>query len=241
MINDTTTPDISIVIPAFNEETRIGPTLTDYVEYFRENYSNAFEIIVVLNGCSDDTKTIVEQIGHGFSDVHVLEFKQRLGKGGAIWKGFQAARGRSILFVDADNMVGPSQADRLIGSLASHHVAIADRFSQDDSDGGQSLGRKIVSTLGRLWIRIVLGLRYSDTQCGAKALRAEAWELIATHIRETGWAFDLDLLSNAKVLGLTVGEVPVLWRHVADGSKVRMITAIPEVLVATLRIRYRSR
>jgi dolichyl-phosphate beta-glucosyltransferase len=240
-MNERGVPGISIIIPAFNEELRIGATLRDYLGYFCENHNSDFEIITVLNGCSDNTRGVVLHIADGSPEIRMLEFEKPLGKGGAIWHGFNAARGRVIVFVDADNMVGPSQADLLLDSLDSYHVAIADRFSRAHSGSGQSLGRKFISTFGRVWIRMVLGLHHSDTQCGAKAFRANAWRLIGPHIQEKGWAFDLDVLNHVKLLALRVDEVPVYWRHVPQGSKVRMITAVPEVLIASLRIRYRTR
>ena len=126
-------------------------------------------------------------------------------------------------------------------ALETHDLAIGDRFHGEDENGSQPRLRRIVSKANRLWVRRFLSLPHSDTQCGAKALRAEAWRTIAPHIRENGWAFDLDLLAHAGRLGCSVAELPVRWRHVAEGSKVQAWRDAPATFLATFRIRWRMR
>ena len=230
---------LSIVIPAYNEANRIRPTLDEYARHFSERYGQGVEVVVVMNGCTDDTRAVVESFMAQAPQVRMLEFPGPLGKGSAIYEGFQSARGKYLAFADADNMVRAPETERLVNALEHHDLAIANRFGDKHQDGGQSLRRRLISMLVRWWVRWRLGLRYQDTQCGAKAIRADAWQALAPSVREKGWAFDLDLLTEADRLALKVVEVPVAWQHVEEGSKVRTWQAGMDLLSATARLRRR--
>ncbi len=235
------TLELSVVIPAYNEAGRIRRTLEEYARHFAALYADAFEVIVVLNGCTDDTRSVVESVTQEAPQVRLVEFPERLGKGGAIREGFAVARGRRIVFVDADNMVRAPEAEKLVRALDQHDAAIASRFGPgQEGERNQPLPRRLLSRGLRVWVRRFLGLPFRDTLCGAKAFRSEAWRAVAPHVRERGWAFDIDVLAAAKRLGLSVAEVPVEWLHVAEGSKLQPWKAIPEMLLATLRIRLRT-
>ena len=233
--------DLSIVIPAYNEQDRIRPTLEEYAAVFRKSRVGRFELLVVLNGCRDNTRAVVESIAASVREIRIVEFAEPLGKGGAIRKGLDIADGRLLAYVDADNMVRADQTQRLIAALADYDVAIADRFSGEQTNGSQPFLRRLISLGSRLWVRSFLSLPYSDTQCGAKAFRADAWNAIAPSIAERGWAFDLDVLAHAKRLGLSVAEIPVRWQHVAEGSKVQPWKDVPATFLSTVRIKRRVR
>ena len=232
---------LSIVIPAYNEQERIRPTLEEYVEHFRGSHEGDFEIIVVLNGCRDDTRGVVEEFAASAPEVRLAEFAAPLGKGGALREGLALAGGSLLMFVDADNMVRAPEAAKLVEALEGHDLAIGDRFHGEDENGSQPRMRRFVSKASRLWVRRFLGLPHSDTQCGAKAVRAEAWHEIARHINENGWAFDLELLGHAQRLGCSIVDVPVRWQHIAEGSKVQAWRDAPATFLATFRIRWRMR
>ena len=233
--------ELSVVIPAYNEERRIRPTLEEYAAVLRASRTPNFELLVVLNGCRDNTRAVVEDVATDAPEVRIVEFAEPLGKGGAIHRGLDQAAGELLAYVDADNMVRAGETVRLIDALSDHSIAIADRFRGTQTNGGQPLVRRVVSRSSRLWVRRYLGLPYSDTQCGAKAFRAEAWRAIAPSIREHGWAFDLEVLAHARRLGLSVAEIPVDWQHVAEGSKVQPWRDAPATLLSTLRIKRRVR
>lgn len=230
--------ELSIVMPAYNEATRIGPTVREYLDHFASAYGTKFEVIVVMNGCRDDTRGVVEQSAAGNRAVRIIEFAEPLGKGGAIWEGLAVANGKRVAFVDADNMVRAPEAAKLVRALESHDVAIADRFAGVDEGGtSQPPLRKLISKGSRLWVRWFLGLPFTDTQCGAKAFRTAAWRRVAPRVTERGWAFDVDVLAHVQAMTLSVAEVPVRWRHIVEGSKIRPWRDVPSTLLATLRIR----
>ena len=108
---------LSIVIPAYNEQERIRPTLEEYVEHFRGSHEGDFEIIVVLNGCRDDTRGVVEKFAASAPEVRLAEFAAPLGKGGALREGLALAEGSLLMFVDADNMVRAPEAAKLVEAL----------------------------------------------------------------------------------------------------------------------------
>jgi len=229
--------ELSIVIPAYNEQDRIKPTLEEYLSSFNGTHKGQFEIIVVLNGCYDSTREVVASIQGKSQEIEIIEFEKPLGKGGAIMEGMNTAKGSLIAYVDADNMVGAQETQKLISALKKSDIAIADRFNGSQIGHTPPLIRRIISVCSRIWIKSFLGLPYSDTQCGAKAFQAVAWNKISAKVAETGWAFDLEVLAFAKKFNFSVAEIPVEWKHVVEGSKVRAWKDVPATLWATLRIR----
>ncbi len=232
------TPRLSIVVPAYNEEGRIGPTIEEYLAHFRLSHAGDFEIIVSLNGCRDGTRGVVERMAADAPELRFAESAAPLGKGGAIMAGLAEAQGEDLLFVDADNMVRAPEAAKLVDALASRDIAIGDRYTAGDNR--DSPLRRLITKASRLWTRAFLGLTYPDAFCGAKAMRAEAWRALAGNIEERGWAFDLDLLAQARRAGCSVASVPVEWRHVEEGSKIRAWRDVPSTFLATFGIRRRA-
>lgn len=233
---------LSIIIPAYNEERRIRPTLEEYASHFASIHGANFEIVVIMNGCTDNTRGVVESVMAQHPQVRFLEYPDKSGKGSAIYNGFNNGQGELLAFADADNMVRPAETEKLLAALSQHDIAIGGRFGHGhDGDTGQSPLRKLSSASLRMWVRRYLGLPYQDTQCGAKAFRREAWQAMAPFITEKGWAFDLDVLSAAKALRLRVVEIPVAWKHVAADSKVQTWKAGPELLAATFRVKARRK
>ena len=230
--------DISIIIPAYNEETRIANTLNEYAGIFTSRYHDHWELLVILNGCTDATEEIVTAARRNCPAIRPIIYKDKLGKGGAILQGLRAAAGEAIAFVDADNMVPPLETAKLIEALATHDVAIG--WRRPDlalAEEAQPCLRRIASMVLPMWSRWFLSLPFHDPQCGAKAMRKSAAKALVPLIGEYGWALDLALLMAASDLGLTVIDIPVSWLHVAKGSKVQLRQASWEVFLATWRLK----
>lgn len=232
--------DVSIVIPAYNEEARIGPTLCAYVAEFHPVYGDRWELVVALNACTDGTRRVVEEAAAECPAIRWTVEDEVLGKGAAVRAGLREARGALVAFVDADNMVGPVEAHKLLDLLSGHDLAVGWRRHDTALEPrSRSWARRVVSGLSPMWSRTFLCLPVHDPQCGAKALRREAVDALLPMLRESGWALDLELLVAARRLGLRVTESPVAWRHVAEGSKVRLPAAMFEVFRATWRLKFR--
>lgn len=228
---------LSIVIPAHNEEHRLPPVLAAYAEYFSESYRNDFEIIVVVNGSTDNTDGVARKITADYPQIKVIEETGRIGKGGAVILGAKAAQGDWIGFVDADGATAVEEFDRLYQCAKKSDGVIASRWKRGAKVNIQQKGLRLLSS--RLFnglIRLVLGLRYEDTQCGAKIFKAKAWETILPHIGTTRFAFDVDLLFQLKRHGFHVTEEPTIWNDV-EGSKVRIVNSSFDMFCAVVRMR----
>ena len=235
--------DISIIIPAYNEESRIAGTLNAYSANFSAMYDDRWELLVILNGCTDKTEEVVTAAGRNCSAIRAIVYKEKLGKGGAILQGLRAAVGEAVAFVDADNMVPPLETAKLLKALETHDVAIGWRRADLAlAPKPPPWIRRMASMVLPMWVRYFLNLRYQDPQCGAKAMRKSAVIAMLPLLREHGWALDLSLLMAANDLGLAVIDIPVSWMHVDEGSKVQLRQASWEVFLASWRLKlYRQR
>lgn len=206
MSGEQARPFLSIVIPAYNEEVRLVPTVARIKEYLAgQSYSS--EILVVDNASSDRTSEVAREAG-----VEVLEEPQR-GKGAAVRTGMLAARGEQILFSDADLSTPIEEVEGLMAELqAGSDVAIASRgLPESKLPVRQPWYRELVGRAGNVLVRLVAVRGISDTQCGFKLFpRAIARRLFGAQLM-TGIAFDMEILFLAQRSGMKIAEVPVTW------------------------------
>ena len=164
---------VSIIIPAYNEEKRIKTTLEGYVRSFSGKLD--YEIIVVTDGCTDKTVEILKDISRRLPEIRNIDFSERLGKGGAILKGFKAAKGNLIAYVDADGATPGEGIIDLINKINGFDGVIGSRWmSGSIVSKKQPLLRRMASRILNYMIRLLLGMKYKDTQCGAKVFRENA-------------------------------------------------------------------
>lgn len=226
---------LSIVIPAYNEEARIENTLNAYHPFFEKIYRNQFEIIVVMNGCKDNTLGVVKDFSNQHKQVKYLFIKEPIGKGGAIIEGFKSAKGDLVGFTDADNSTPPESFNELIKNINGYDCIISSRWIKDAIvEPKQPLKRRIASRLFNILVRSMFGIKVRDTQCGAKLLKKEAIKKI--NIGITRWAFDVDLLYQLKRNNLNIKEIPTIWRDVY-GSKLNIPKTSTEMFFALIRLR----
>ena len=228
---------LSIVIPAHNEEHRLPPMLEAYAGYFAEKYGNEVELIVVPNFCSDHTAEIARGIGMRYPQVRVIEELKRVGKGGAVMLGAKSAEGDLIGFVDADGATPPAAFDDLVQKISLDGCIIASRWMKgSDVSPKQPLSRRVASRCFNFLTRMLFGLRLTDTQCGAKLFRREMILPVLRNLGVTNWAFDVDMLFQAKRLGVSIREIPTVWHDVA-GSKIEIGRSSVNMVVALVRLR----
>lgn len=214
---------LSVVIPAFNEAQRIEGTMERILAYFRD-IGEECEIIVVIDGGTDETPGIVERIASGRTDITVLANDSNRGKGYSVRRGMLHARGRFVLFSDADLSTPIEEATRLLAELeAGYAVAIGSRALEDsDIEVAQPWWRR---SMGRMFNHVVRGLglsRFRDTQCGFKAFTRAAARDIFSRSRLDGFAFDVEALCIAIEHGYPICELPVIWRNSPE-SRVRPV------------------
>ncbi len=228
---------LSIIIPAYNEEKRISRTLDNYVKFFNPAYKKNYEILVVLNGCVDNTLEIVKRYSKQYEQVTYLDYKDKIGKGGAIINGFKHAKGSLIGFVDADMATKPYSFNKLILALGNSDGVIASRYLPSSVVAvKQSISRRIASRGFNMIVRTLFGLKFYDTQLGAKLFTRRAIKDILPHLGITNFSFDIDLLYHLRKKGYKIKEVPTIWEN-QEGSTLRMGAVVPNMFLSVFRLR----
>ena len=229
--------DLSLIIPAYNEEARLGRMLDQYLPFLNERYAGRYEILVVVNGSRDRTEEVVREYARRHTPVRVIVEPRPIGKGGAVMLGFAHAQGRLLGFVDADGATPPEAFQELVEHIGSAGAIIASRWMPGSQISVQQpFKRRLISRLFNTLVRVMFGLRISDTQCGAKVLTRKAVQAILPHIGITQWAFDVDLLFQLRRAGFDIVEIPTTWRDVS-GSRLHVGRASVEMFVAMVRLR----
>jgi dolichol-phosphate mannosyltransferase len=208
-----TPPDMlfSLVIPAYNEENRIQ-LLFDEITVFDG------ELIVVCDG-TDRTADCVGRIASGRTDLRIrcLVFDHRLGKGGGVIEGLKAARAPLVGYFDADGSTSISEMMRLFSNLSFSDCAIGSRWVPGSTlRVRQGIMRRMQSRAFNLLIRLLFGLNYSDTQCGAKVFKKAAIDSVLPKMKSRGFEFDVEMLWRLQRAGYTITEVPIAWQNKED-------------------------
>jgi len=232
-------PSLLLLIPAYNEERRIGPVLRSYAEFFPKHYEGKFQLVVVLNGCRDNTLGVVQAVAAEFPVVSWVVYAEAIGKGGALIEGLKLApRADLVGYVDADGATEPpafldlarraGEADCVIGSrwvpgAVLHQV--------------QSGQRRFASRSFHMIVQLLFHMNIRDTQCGAKIIRRTAVEKVHSSLCIADMAFDINLLYLLKRNGFTVLEVPTEWTD-KTGSKVSLFRTSFTMLLSVIRVRW---
>lgn len=237
-------PFLSVVIPTFNEESRIAETLDLVVEYLvGRDYQ--WEVVVADDGSTDKTAELVGRVIVEHSNVRVLRLPHR-GKGWAVKNGMLAAEGEYRLICDADLSVPIEHVERLLPmfeageSGAASDIVLGSREAPGAARIGEPSRRHL---MGRIFNRIVSFLAVpglADTQCGFKCLRGEAAQELFPRLTLDGFAFDVELLHLARKLGLKYSEVGVDWYYRSQ-SKVRPVQDSLAMTMDLIKIRWRHR
>lgn len=235
------TPRISIVIPAYNEEKRIGRTLKYYKEFFDDLYKRKiidYKILVVINNTNDRTEEIVKKFAG--KKVAYLNLKEG-GKGLAITAGFKEElkenKSDLIGFVDADMSTSPEAFFDLVKNLGRYDGIIASRYVKGAKVSPKpSLARIIVSRIFNLLFRALFLSSYKDTQCGAKIFKKNVVEKVTPELEITQWAFDIDLVYKIEKNGFRLKEHPTVWAD-EKYSRINFMKAGPRMALAIIRLR----
>lgn len=236
-----TTPSILLLIPAYNEEHRIGPVLEAYAEAFSQRFAFGSSIVVVLNGCRDATLSVVQQAESRFPCISHLEFRDPIGKGGALIEGLRLApRADFIGYVDADGATPPDAFLDLV-----HHslrtgadCVVGSRWLPDSRITHLQPGkRRFASRLFHLFVEAFFQMGIADTQCGAKVVRRLAAESIHHKLELADLAFDVNLLYSLTRGGFTVREVPTVWEDKVGSHVVFDFRTSLNMLLSLVRLR----
>ncbi len=231
-------PTYSIVIPAYNESTRLGGTLEKVLAYVHERGWNA-EVIVVNDGSRDNTAEIAGKFAVKDPTLRVVENPGNRGKGYSVRNGMLHARGRIVLFSDADLSSPIEEASKLIAALeAGADIAIGSRWLRAETQTQrQPLHRQIFGRIFNLLLRLSLGLHFADTQCGFKAFTQGAVQAIFPLQKIERWGFDPEILFLARKFGFKVEEIPVAWGH-SGGTRIHPLIDGSRMFMEMLHIRW---
>lgn len=221
----------SIIIPAYNESRRIKSVLKSYGAEF-----SGHEIIVVFDGY-DNTPDIVENVAKDSPNIRLLTFQEQLGKGGAIIKGLKVARGDKIGFVDADGSVFPKELKRMFELLGEFECVIASRkLPSSKIIISQPFKRRLASRSFNMLVRILFGLPFNDTQCGAKVFMRKSIYDIVNKLETRGFETDVEILWRLKNKNCRIMEYPITWSH-SEGSKFKLSNSYT-MLSSLIKLRF---
>ena len=231
-------PAYSIVIPAYNEGARLGPTLERVLGYVHAEQWDA-EVVVVNDGSRDNTAEIVHAFAAKDPILRLVENPGNRGKGYSVRNGMLNARGRIVLFSDADLSSPIEEAPKLLVALNSGaDIAIGSRWLRAETQTQrQPLHRQIFGRIFNLMLRITLGLKFKDTQCGFKAFKQSAVQAIFPLQKIERWGFDPEVLFLARKFGFKVQEVPVAWGHSGD-TRIHPLVDGSRMFLEMLHIRW---
>jgi dolichyl-phosphate beta-glucosyltransferase len=229
--------EISIVIPAYNEEKRIGKTLKKVYEYFKEKKIE-FEIIVVDDGSNDKTVEIVEKFSFDKKEIRILKHEKNMGKGAAVKTGILNAKGELILFTDADLSTPIEEFEKLKKEIENgYDIAIGSRGLKDSKIViPQPFYRRIIGKIFPFLVRLIVINDFKDTQCGFKLFKKEAGKKIFSQLKTNGFAFDVEVLARGKKENFKIIEVPVVWIN-SPYSSVKIFKDSFKMFISLLKIR----
>lgn len=230
---------LSVIIPVFNEQARIDATLEKVLGYLEQTWPHS-EVVVVDDGSRDDTAAIVTRWRDANPPclVRLVQNRTNRGKGFSVRRGMLCSQGRWALLTDADLSCPIDELQKLVEALADqgHQIAIGSRGLADSNiEVHQSWARESSGRLFNLLVRMLFGLPYRDTQCGFKLFRMETCRDLFEKQRSQKYAFDVELLLLARRAGLSVCEVPVVWRH-SHASRVRLLRDGSHMIFSLLQI-----
>jgi len=231
-------PSVLMLIPAHNEERRLGPALRHYLQYAREHYAGKFELVVVVNGCTDNTLGVVEQVAREYPEVRHLVFPERIGKGGALIEGLKLAPEADLIgYVDADGATSAASLFELVRRCREADCVVGSRrIAGAVIHQLQPSHRQFASKVFHWIVQLLFRMNVKDTQCGAKVLRQAAALKVQDRLQIADMAFDVNLLYALKRAHCALLEAPVEWTdHL--GSKVRFLRTSLVMFLSVVRLR----
>ena len=235
-MTESAAPSLSIIVPCYNEEARLPDALEAITAYLDAHYRDA-ELIIASDGSTDATESITREFAEQSPRVRLLSLPHR-GKGHAVKRGMLEAKGAVRLFMDVDLAVPLETIAAFVEETKNAPVVIGSRSMPGSKRSGEPLTRRIGGKVISRATKLILGLSVADTQCGFKAFRDYAAEILFAGQRVDGFAFDAEILYLARRWHLSVIERPVTWNY-GERSTVRLRHG-PQTLAEIVRIKLRG-
>jgi dolichyl-phosphate beta-glucosyltransferase len=232
-------PELSVIIPSYNEEQRLPATLSSIAAYIPSS-KRKIEVIVVDDGSRDNTVAVAEKFRNEIPSLRVVSNDKNRGKGYSVRHGMQVARGEIVLFTDADLSAPIEEVEKLLPAMKTNDVAIGSRaIDRSQITVHESPFREFAGIIFNKIVRLILWLPFVDTQCGFKAFRRVPCKIIFEQQTIDRFGFDPELLYLARHHGLHAVEISVRWGH-SPATKVSMMRDSLQMFVDVFAIRWNS-
>ena len=229
--------EISVIIPAYNEEKRIEPTLKKVINYLDNNFDK-YEIIVVDDGSTDNTYKIVSR--YKKNNVKILRNEINKGKGYSVKRGILNVKYSLVLFSDSDLATPIEELEKFINYIKTYDIIIASRnLKESDIKIKQPMYRQLMGKTFPLLVNLIALRGFKDTQCGFKLFKTDVAKKIVSLQTFERFSFDVEILFIAKKLRYKIKEAPVIWID-KEGSKVNPIKDSIKMLIDLFKIRYNN-
>jgi glycosyltransferase involved in cell wall biosynthesis len=222
-------PVLDVVVPVYNEQALLAASVHRLHRHLRENFPFPARITIADNASIDDTPRIAAELAAELTEVQVVRLEQK-GRGRALHAVWSTSDAPVLAYMDVDLSTNLAALDPLVAPLISGHsdLAIGTRLGRG-ARVVRGPKREIVSRCYNLILKSTLAARFSDAQCGFKAIRADVAERLLPHVADTGWFFDTELLVLAERSGLRIHEVPVDWIDDPDSRVDIVATAVADL------------
>ena len=229
---------LSVIIPAYNEEENIVGTLAEISEYL-SGREFPCEVIVVDDGSGDRTIEKTREAGNKLGSLRIIASSPNRGKGYVLRRGILEAKGRYVMFMDADNSTSIRELDKFLPYLEQGYDAVigSRRLSGAEVTVSESPVRIFLGQIYIFLSKVMLGLNVSDFNCGFKAYSREAARKLYSMQKMDGWSFDTEVIFLIKKMGMRLKEVPVTWAH-KFSSKVKPLSAGIDSFTSLVRVKW---
>ena len=229
---------LDIVFPVFNESKILKKSVETLHNFLSNRISIDWKIVIAENGSTDETLEIARFLSNNYSNVIVRSYEES-GRGRAVKDSWLLSNADLVSYMDVDLS---TDLEALIVSLEHMNsddfdILIGSRLLKDSKVYGRSFKRDFISKTYSLIFRIILGTKFKDAQCGFKIAKRESILDVLKNVKDNGWFFDTELLYKSEKSGLSIKEIPVIWRDDRD-SKVKILSTIIKDLIGLLRIKF---
>jgi glycosyltransferase involved in cell wall biosynthesis len=229
-------PSVDIVIPVLNEAHVLEKSVRTTLDFLRPNFPYRWRIIVVDNGSTDGTQKVARRLSETEKEVGFLHLQQR-GRGRALRLAWLQSKADVVCYMDVDLSTNLDHLHALVGSIAhdGYDLSTGSRLMRE-SQTKRSFKREVISRIYNVFVKTVLFTRFSDAQCGFKAVSRRAVEAIVPQIEDQSWFFDTEMLVLAEKQGYRIKDIPVEWTE-DDDSRVKIFKTGWEDIKGVFRLR----
>ncbi len=213
--------ELSIIVPAYNEEKRISPFLVSLLKYCSSKLNDS-EVIVVNDGSKDKTKDVISSLIWPYGFARLISYKVNKGKGGAVREGVMSSKGKYVLFIDADGSTAPDQIPGMLAKLKEGYDVVVGTRGMSKKKVIASPLRQFIGILFNVYVNMLYWVRIEDNLCGFKGFKKDVARKLFKDLIDRRWVFDVELFYKIRKKNYKLYELPIRWVH-KKGTKIRMI------------------